>query len=613
MKKILLIILLTILTISVYCQSSPFQNAAEKYYNDLIKDMVQKASLSLEDISLEPSHARDGGKGAYKLFYSLWDNWHNIPFMGNYFATSAFEQPKTIHGAFYLCPYADVNIITDAVTLKEPYKKIEEKDAFEKTIKDINGVYIKGSKDQIPEDIKEALAVIIIGSQEALKYHEEAFTDKKYVYDNLFTCLENLGDYVDRDNLLEGALILSEFTDKAIKNIEKSNKKYYVKIQTDLGTIEVSEGQDNNYTDSNSFICIDLSGNDRYGAGYGGTNNKKPISVLIDKEGDDRYETSQPCSFGAGIMGYGILVDMKGNDLYLANSFSLGAGYCGFGALIDYEGEDHYTGYECVEGSSNNGLGYLHDFDGNDGYYCMAFGQGFGGPGGLGVLADNKGNDSYIADDINLVNPSPQTAEHNTSMSQGAGFGHRNGQIAGGIGILTDKEGDDVYNCGVFGQGVSYWYSFGALVDFEGDDIYNAVWYCYGAAAHYSVGCFMDKAGNDSYTCNNAFGLGHDYSIGFFEDSKGNDKYKSVNTPIGWVNANGLSLFFDLEGDDDYSEVRISEATNSWSHHKCYAIFLDRGGKNIMPKTENDLFKDKFWVVKENSDNPKALAIGMLK
>ena len=106
MKQIFLIILLTILTISVYCQSSPIQNAAEKYYNDLIKDMVQKASLSLEDISLEPSHARDTGKGAYKLFYSLWDNWNNIPFMGNYFATSAFEQPKTLLGAFYLCPYA---------------------------------------------------------------------------------------------------------------------------------------------------------------------------------------------------------------------------------------------------------------------------------------------------------------------------------------------------------------------------------------------------------------------------------------------------------------------------------------------------------------------------
>ena len=604
MKKFVFIIFIVLWAITAYCLTE------KEFYN--FKEMTEKAGLTFQDITLDPSHNREGGHGAFSVFYKLWDDWKKIPRFGEYLALDIFEQPKG------LSPvtdggYIDVSLHADAVVLQKLTNKIKDERAFDKAIKEINGIYLKGAKEQIPGDIKHALAILINASLEAQKYHNKSFTDKKYVYNNLFAYLETCGDYVDRQNLLKGATVLQDFTNKAIKNINKSNKKYYVKIKTDLGTIEVSEGQDNKYTDSDSFICIDLSGRDKYGTGYGGTNYTKPISILIDKEGDDKYETIDNNSFGAGIMGYGILIDMAGNDTYIANSFSIGSGYCGFGALVDFEGNDTYTGYNCVEGSSNNGIGYLHDYKGDDKYYCLGYSQGFGGPGGMGVLADREGNDIYIADDEHIVNPSPQTAEHNTSMSQGAGFGYRKKEIAGGIGILTDKEGNDTYSCGVFGQGISYWYSFGALVDFGGNDTYNAVWYCYGAAAHYSVGCFIDKEGNDSYTCNNAFGLGHDYSIGYFEDDKGNDKYKSVNTPIGWVNANGLSLFFDCEGDDDYSEVRISDATNSWDNNKCYAIFLDEGGKNIMPEGQMDLFKDNFWTVKELSDNPHALAIGMLK
>ena len=58
------------------------------------------------------------------------------------------------------------------------------------------------------------------------------------------------------------------------------------------------------------------------------------------------------------------------------------------------------------------------------------------------------------------------------------------------MGILIDGKGDDRYRCGVFGQGVSYWYGLGMLIDLEGHDTYEGVWYCQGARPHYGVGRF---------------------------------------------------------------------------------------------------------------------------
>ena len=57
---------------------------------------------------------------------------------------------------------------------------------------------------------------------------------------------------------------------------------------------------------------IDLSGNDVYHGGAA-SDAEHPVSVVIDLFGDDRYESAgdQP-AFGAGLLGYGVLVDAGG-------------------------------------------------------------------------------------------------------------------------------------------------------------------------------------------------------------------------------------------------------------------------------------------------------------
>jgi hypothetical protein len=54
-------------------------------------------------------------------------------------------------------------------------------------------------------------------------------------------------------------------------------------------------------------------------------------------------------------------------------------------------------------------------------------------------------------------------------MCQGYGLGLRP-YYAGGIGLIIEGEGNDIYNTDIFGQGGAYWYSLGAIVDKSGHD-----------------------------------------------------------------------------------------------------------------------------------------------
>lgn len=604
MKKIYFILIILLFSINIYALTKGDLST----FNKLCKNV----DINPKEVALDKIRGTNGGYGVYKDFLRLWNNWQLIsPYTDNLNNEISKFDTSINEPISYFALKSDVVLKENLIKkdIKTINNLIKNKDSFNLALKEINGKYIIGNENNIPNDIKKSVASLIYASIYSKKYIDRSF--HKNVYDEITNPLSISGSLINKDELLSGASLLSFYIDDVTKSLRNSKKSYYVAINTDYGVIELSDNQDNNYNFPNSFLVIDLNGNDNYSQSYGGTDLNKKISILIDKKGNDKYISKEDNSFGAGINGYGFLIDMEGDDIYDSDSFSLGAGYGGYGALIDYKGNDKYSGNVCIEGSSSNGIGYFRDLEGNDTYYCYEFAQGYGGPGGVGVLCDEKGNDTYIAEDEIIIYPSPQSEKHNTSMSQGAGFGNRNSRIAGGLGILLDMEGNDKYSCGVFGQGTSYWYSLGFLLDNKGNDTYNGVWYAFGATAHYSLAGLIDKDGNDSYKCENDFGLGHDYSIGYFEDQKGNDNYVCLNNPIGWVNANGLTLFFDCGGNDNYSKVRISDVTESSA--KSYGVFLDIGGKNILPENNTDLYKGKYWMVKDNNLNPKALAFGSFK
>jgi hypothetical protein len=345
-----------------------------------------------------------------------------------------------------------------------------------------------------------------------------------------------------------------------------------LEIPTPLGQITIAGSDISKHNCISQFLLIDTAGDDSY-SGYVGSNASvdNPFSVCIDVAGNDTYSDDsgvQP-QCGSGRFGFGVLVEMAGNDKYKSEIISQGSGCFGVGILKDISGNDSYDAKFDCQGAGEFGIGVLQDLAGNDLYHSFFGSQGFGFVQGIGLLQDKDGDDIYDADDKEIINPSAQSAQHNASFCQGAGFGSRaeldNGHsMSGGVGVLQDMKGNDKYSCGVFGQGVAYWHAFGIISDYEGDDSYLGTWYVQGAAAHFGIAYFQDRAGNDTYqaTMATSLGTGHDVSLAYHIDLGGNDTYNAWRTEngkkvdaglcVGAGNANGMGFFVNIGGDDNY-------------------------------------------------------------
>jgi hypothetical protein len=250
-------------------------------------------------------------------------------------------------------------------------------------------------------------------------------------------------------------------------------------------------------------------------------------------------------------MGIGFLVDRAGDDRYSAQNSSFGTGFFGAGILLDERGDDAYSCQTLAEGAGAFGLGLLCDWQGNDLYQSAMYSQGFGFTGGCGLLIDYKGADRIISRG-GVADFREKSGAYQT-CSQGFGQGFR-GFAAGGIGILYNGEGDDMYEGSYFCQGSSYWLSIGMLIDNKGNDTYQARRYSEGAGVHSSIGALLDREGNDSYTSwAVSQGCGHDRSIGMLWDIQGNDRYSAEWLSQGSGNDSGRGILIDEQGDDAYT------------------------------------------------------------
>jgi len=323
------------------------------------------------------------------------------------------------------------------------------------------------------------------------------------------------------------------------------------------------------------FSCIiDLAGNDYYttSSDFALAGGLFSSSFIFDKSGDDFYESKGAGNLGAAIGGLGLLYDEKGNDTYKGLSFSIGAGCFGVGLLVDREG--------------------------NDFYIANSYSQGFGMTQGVGAIVDNKGNDSYLIDsrslDIGRYN------DHYVSMCQGYGLGLRP-FYAGGIGLIIEGEGNDIYNTDIFGQGGAYWYSLGAIVDKGGHDKYNGYQYSQGAGIHLAVGLLKDYDGWDFYQSNGVSqGCGHDFGFGMLWDVKGNDNYSAYSLSQGAGNADGIGILIDESGTDGYLNKYPSNTNgygNARREYGSIGIFLDASGTDYYSKPgfDSTLTNSSTW------------------
>ena len=257
-------------------------------------------------------------------------------------------------------------------------------------------------------------------------------------------------------------------------------------------------------------VVIDLGGDDVYHEGT--VSPLRPVLIVIDLAGNDAYRATKPGVQGSAVMGISMLLDLDGDDLYRAKDVAQGSCLGGAGILIDYAGNDTYVGVRRVQGQALGGLGILLDRQGNDRYRAAMWAQGMGGPLGFAVLDDLDGKDHYYSGGLYLNsyldddNPTPGYE----GWGQGVGAGLR--QVAnGGIGVILDGGGSDVYEYDYLSHGGGYWCGVGFARDFGGNDqrlgatrkAYNGgprtqrsfQRFGNGYGCHYSLGFLFDDRG----------------------------------------------------------------------------------------------------------------------
>jgi hypothetical protein len=432
--------------------------------------------------------------------------------------------------------------------LPEPLREAVE--GIYSSLLSANALFAESLKELTPEEkhfITKRFAELLLskGQDAQLTRRKEQDLNEKAL---------SLAGRVNRQKMIEAALMVSEAIDRALTILSAENifllrpefTGEQITINTAAGEVIIGGFGSNRYSRSMPALLIDVGGDDAYSfVDY------NPLSVIIDISGNDTYASAGSAAYGAGIMGIGFLVDRAGDDRYSAQNSSFGTGFFGAGVLLDERGDDAYSCQTLAEGAGAFGLGILCDWQGNDFYQSAMYSQGFGFTGGCGLLIDYRGTDRIISRG-GVADFREKSGAYQT-CSQGFGQGFR-GFAAGGIGILYNGEGDDIYEGSYFCQGSSYWLSIGMLIDNKGNDTYQARRYSQGAGVHSSIGALLDREGNDRYTSwAVSQGCGHDRSIGMLWDSQGNDRYSAEWLSQGSGNDSGRGLLIDEYGDDTYT------------------------------------------------------------
>ncbi len=401
-------------------------------------------------------------------------------------------------------------------------------------------------------------------------------------------------------------------------HLDEENVKgdFYYYYDEDGIRIAVGGPGKNIYTGRFDLI-IDFGGDDIYNI----KNNNPPISkegqgrfsCIIDLAGNDFYSSKSNFSLAGGLFSSSFIFDAGGDDTYEGKTGCLGAAIGGLGVLLDESGNDTYRAESFSIGAGCFGIGLLIDRSGNDFYIANSYSQGFGFTQGVGCIIDNKGNDDYLVDsrslDIGRYN------DHYISMCQGYGLGLRP-FYAGGIGLIIEGEGNDIYHSDIFGQGGAYWYSLGAIIDKSGHDKYDSYQYAQGAGIHLAIGLLKDYDGWDFYTSDGVSqGCGHDFGFGLLWDVKGNDNYSAYSLSQGAGNANGIGMLIDESGIDGYlvKDFRNTQGYgNPRREYGSIGVFIDGSGEDAYSlKMDSVLVNTSTWGVRNDiaeSDLPEQVS-----
>jgi hypothetical protein len=469
------------------------------------------------------------------------------------------------------------------------------KDLFalvENSLAALKSEYEKIYADLRPEDLKRLQAFHIwsfIESEDIDRYNE--YFQKMGLPDYESLDIEEiharLAD-IDLDQLLRVGVrfqALAETIASSSSGLEFNNRKPLIR-KTEFGLMVIGTTGDDEYNPRDlgpEPVClvIEPQGNDLYEIDLSGVPGN-PFYILVDLAGNDIYRNSEPLGMFCSSFGYGFSQDMSGDDLYQTGDFAFSS-FAGVNLHQDIQGCDVYGSGLFSQGAAMFGISLLYDDSGNDTYQASISAQGFGSTHGAGVLLDGGGADTYTLGGKYFHEPL-MPLDYIT-LGQGMGLGLRP-DLAGGLGLLYDKSGNDRYLGGVYAQGSGYWYATGALIDEAGNDIYNTIYYPQGSGIHLACGFLLDGKGDDAYYSRHGpgQGAGHDWSLGILIDESGDDAY-SIQGGNGLGLTNSVGIFIDKSGDDRYERnegqnfgnANLSRSTGG------IGLFLDAEGKDAYP------------------------------
>lgn len=377
------------------------------------------------------------------------------------------------------------------------------------------------------------------------------------------------------------------------------------RVETPAGLIVVGGPGANEYhLDDIPNLCavIDVGGDDTFVDGI--TTEKRPVLVLIDLAGNDTYRGSKPGIQGGAILGASLLVDRGGDDSYTAGDVAQGSALGGVGLLVDLAGNDRYRGDRRVQGQAVGGVGILLDRAGDDKYRGALLAQGVGGPLGFGMLVDAAGRDHYFAGGKypGGYDDSPGFG----GWSQGVGVGPR-GVANGGIGVLLDGGGDDVYEADYFSHGGGYWFAVGLARDFGGNDqrlgatrenfdgsqrtVPRFLRWGVGYGCHYAAGLIFDDDGDDLYHADFAgVAFAWDIALAAICDLAGNDRYLVPGSGVAQAHNSAMAILYDRAGNDEYQGgVGTTEAKSEYHPRSDqmggnFTLLLDEAGDDRYPQ-----------------------------
>ena len=237
--------------------------------------------------------------------------------------------------------------------------------------------------------------------------------------------------------------------------------------------------------------------------------------------------------------------------------------------ILDPGGDDVYEAV-CVA-SENQPVVVVIDLEGDDLYR----GPSGVANGGIALLVDVSGDDRYEADGVS---------------SQGVGIG--------GVGILWDRGGNDVYTGGPGSQGFGL-FGVGVLVDESGEDRYESDYLAQGAAGPGGVGILLEVWGDDRYRAGGrfkdfreqgqfyqsmaqGFSLGLRYSasggLGVLCDLAGADAYEAAYFGQGAAHWGGTGILIDQSGADQYRARRYAQGAGT---HLAVGLLVDESGDDL--------------------------------